>query len=38
MLALSSLTRIAVRAGQTINVEAYDMEDKFEPAAGKEDR
>ena len=29
MLALSSLTRIAVRAGQTTNTEAYDMQDKF---------
>ena len=29
MLALSSLTRIAVRAGQTTNIEAYDMQDKL---------
>jgi len=30
MLALSSLTRIAVRAGQTTNTEAFDMQDKFQ--------
>ena len=30
MLALSSLTRIAIRAGQTVNTEAYDMQDKFD--------
>lgn len=29
MLALSSLTRIAVRAGQTVNEEAYDMESEM---------
>ncbi|MBL8563712.1 MAG: monovalent cation/H+ antiporter subunit A [Gemmobacter sp.] len=31
MLALSSLSRIATRAGQTTNTEAYDMQDKFQP-------
>ncbi|MEH7830040.1 monovalent cation/H+ antiporter subunit A [Gemmobacter denitrificans] len=29
MLALSSLTRIAIRAGQKVNVEAYDMQDRM---------
>ncbi|WP_149139902.1 monovalent cation/H+ antiporter subunit A [Gemmobacter caeruleus] len=36
MLALSSLTRIAVRAGQTTNIEAFDMQDKLEPGPGAE--
>ena len=30
MLALSSLTRIAIRSGTTTNIEAYDMEDHFD--------
>ena len=33
MLALSSLTRIAVRAGQTVNESAYDMQDDLEEDA-----
>ena len=30
MLALSSLSRLAVRAGQTVNTEAFDMQSELE--------
>ncbi|RID92001.1 monovalent cation/H+ antiporter subunit A [Gemmobacter lutimaris] len=37
MLALSSLSRIAIRAGQTVNVEAYDVHPEDETAVAAEE-